>query len=151
LALVVVVEQLVRLVRQLTGSDGLGTAATLVLNRLRREGAQRLTELARAEGMSQPGMTQLVTRLERAGYVERRPSESDGRVVVVGVTDAGLQYLDRRRAERAAALQQLLDQLGSEEQAAIAAAIPALTRLAEFRTDRPSRDTSSSWSSKTDE
>jgi DNA-binding MarR family transcriptional regulator len=135
LVLSVVIEQLVRLMRQLSGSNGLGTAATLVLNRLLREGPQRLTELAHAEGMSQPGMTQLVTRLERAGLAERGPSDEDGRVVVVAVTDVGAAFLDRRRAERAAGLERLLDRLEPEAQAAIAAAIPALAQLAEFRTD----------------
>ncbi|HZC73721.1 MAG TPA: MarR family transcriptional regulator [Jatrophihabitans sp.] len=135
LALTIVIEPLVRLMRQLSGSNRLGTAATLVLNRLSGEGPQRLTELARAERMSQPGMTQLVTRLERAGFAERRANDEDRRAVVVDVTDAGAQFLDQRRSERAAGLQRLLDRLEPDEQAAIAAAIPALDRLVQFQTD----------------
>lgn len=135
LALTVVIEPLVRLMRQLSGSNRLGTAATLTLSRLLREGPQQLTELAHAEGMSQPGMTQLVTRLERAGLAERRASEGDRRVVVVAVTKAGDAFLERRRAERAEGLQRLLDRLAPDDRDAITAAIPALARLVELRSD----------------
>ncbi|MER5918095.1 MarR family transcriptional regulator, partial [Streptomyces sp. NPDC001982] len=55
--LVVALEQLVRYVRQVSTAGGLSMAASSVLGRLGREGPQRLTELARAEGVSQPGMT----------------------------------------------------------------------------------------------
>jgi DNA-binding MarR family transcriptional regulator len=132
-ALSALIEQLVRLLRQITPSTGLGTAATLALLRLSREGPQRLTDLARAEGISQPGMTQLVSRLEREGLVERTASEVDRRGVVVAVTAAGRDFLDRRRAERAKALQQLLGRLEPDERAAIVTGIPALARLAELR------------------
>jgi DNA-binding MarR family transcriptional regulator len=67
--LMIAVEQLVRHVRHSATAGGLSTAASSALARLGREGPLRLTELARAEGLSQPGMTQLVGRLERAGLV----------------------------------------------------------------------------------
>ena len=128
----IILEQLVRLVRQLTSKPGLGTAATTALYRL-REGPLRLTDLANAEGISQPGMTQLVTRMEREGLVRRTVSTDDRRAVLVAVTDAGRDFMIRRRAERAEVLQKLLDDLEPHEQAAIAAAIPALIRLLEQR------------------
>jgi DNA-binding MarR family transcriptional regulator len=134
-ALSALVEQLVRLLRQITPSTGLGTAAMMALLRLSREGPQRLTDLARAEGISQPGMTQLVSRLERERLVERTASEVDRRGVVVAATVAGKDFLDRRRAERAGALEQLLERLELDQQAAIVAAIPALARLVELRID----------------
>src|SRR6478735_7136874 len=53
------------------------------------DGPVRLTDLAKTEQVSQPGITQLVTRLERDGLVERRPDPSDGRAVLVHITEAG--------------------------------------------------------------
>jgi DNA-binding MarR family transcriptional regulator len=74
-------------------------------------------------------MTQLVTRMERDGLVRRTASADDRRGVLVEATSAGLELFERRRLERARALQHMLDQLDPADQAAIAAALPALARL----------------------
>ncbi len=122
-------EQLVRLVRELSSTGDLSFAAASMLNRLLRTGPQRLTELARAEGASQPGMTQLVTRLEREGLVTRSSNARDRRGVTVMITAHGAAMIDRRRARRGRALDDLLTRLGPDDQAAIAAALPAFDRL----------------------
>jgi DNA-binding MarR family transcriptional regulator len=89
-----------------------------------------LTELATRQRVSQPGMTQLVDRLEREGLVRRTPLADDRRVVVVEVTGAGVELVERRRAERATALDGLLGRLDPADRGAIGAALPALARLA---------------------
>jgi DNA-binding MarR family transcriptional regulator len=132
--LAAVLEQLVRLTRQLATAGGLSSASASALARLSRDGPQRLTELANAEGVSQPGMTQLVTRLERDGLVRRTASTDDRRGVLVEMTDAGLALVNRRRAERAEAVSELLARLDRQDQAAITNALPALARLVEART-----------------
>ncbi len=124
-----VLEPLVRFMRRSAASGDLSPAASSMLSRLSREGPQRLTELARAEGVSQPGMTQLVTRMERDSLVRRTASAGDRRGVVVEATGEGLELFERRRFERAQALQHMIDQLDPADQAALAAALPALTRL----------------------
>jgi DNA-binding MarR family transcriptional regulator len=120
------------MVRRLATAGELSLPAAAVLTRLARVGPQRLTDLAAAEGVSQPGMTQLVTRLERDGLVTRAPSADDGRVVLVEVTPAGSDLVARRRAQRAAALAELMRRLEPAERAAVRAALPALDRLAEL-------------------
>ncbi|MFF3662202.1 MarR family winged helix-turn-helix transcriptional regulator [Streptomyces olivochromogenes] len=127
--LIVALEQLVRYVRQVSTAGGLSSAASSVLGRLGREGPQRVTELARGEGVSQPGMTQLVTRMERDGLVRRIASTDDRRGVLVEATDAGADVVKERRAERAEALRELMDRLDPQEQSAVAIALPALARL----------------------
>jgi DNA-binding MarR family transcriptional regulator len=131
--LAVVLEHLATLIRQVSTAGDLSAAASSALNRLGRGGPLRLTELAHAQGVSQPGMTQLVTRMEREGLVRRIANSDDRRGVVVEATDAGLDLVGRRRAERAVALQHMLDRLDPQDQAAIAAALPALARLVEAR------------------
>jgi DNA-binding MarR family transcriptional regulator len=132
--LVTVLEQVTRVIRQLATAGDLSLTAAMVLARLVREGPLRLTELAVSEGLSQPGMTQLVTRMERDGLVRRTASAADRRGVLVAVTDAGRDLIGSRRAERAAALHRLMGRLDAEDQAAIAAALPALARLVEAGT-----------------
>lgn len=133
--LIVAVEQMIRYVRQSARTGGLSTAASSTLARLSREGPQRLTELARAEGVSQPNMTQLVTRLERAGLARRTADASDGRGVLVAVTSTGAEALDRRRAERARALRQLMEDMTGPERQATTTALLALARVIDNRQD----------------
>jgi DNA-binding MarR family transcriptional regulator len=130
--LALVLERLVRVVRQLASAGGLSVPAATTLARAEREGPQRLTDLAVSQGVSQPGMTQLVGRLERDGLVRRVPSPDDGRVALVEVTAQGRRLVTERRRERAAALGALLDRLDPADRAAVRAAVPALGRLAEL-------------------
>ncbi len=138
--LIVAVEQMIRYVRQSARTGGLSTAASSTLARLSREGPRRLTELARAEGVSQPNMTQLVTRLERAGLVRRTADASDGRGVLVAVTSTGLDVLTRRRAERAAALRQLMEDMTGPERQATTTALLALARVIDNRQEISEED-----------
>jgi len=130
-------EDVVRLTRRLASAGDLSLPAAAVLARLVREGPQRLTDLAGGERLSQPGMTQLVSRLEREGLVRRTSSPADGRVVLVEVSAAGRDLADRRRAERAEALHRLLGLLDPEDRDAVHRAVPALTRLAELALPAP--------------
>ncbi|MYZ08145.1 MarR family transcriptional regulator [Streptomyces sp. SID2999] len=131
--LMIAVEQLVRHVRRSATAGGLSTAASSALGRLGREGPQRLTELARAENATQPNMTQLVTRMERAGLVRRVADRTDGRGVLVEVTELGEEVFRERRAERAEALGQLVAELSEPERQAVRVALPALARAIQER------------------
>lgn len=123
-------ERIVIMVRRLMPSQPMSLTAVSVLRSLETSEATRLTELASAQGVTQPAMTQLVTRLERDGYVERGGSDHDARVVLVSLTDAGQEFLHLRREMRAAHLGDLLDRLPPEDRTRILAAIPALNLLA---------------------
>jgi DNA-binding MarR family transcriptional regulator len=121
-------ERLFELLRRLTpDSTSLTTASTL--RRLDRLGDHRLSDLAAAEGVTQPAMTQLVSRMERDGLAARVGDPTDGRVVVVRLTDAGRELVRRRRHIRSERLAGLLAELSPADRAAIVAALPALDRL----------------------
>ena len=117
--------------RQSATAGGLGIAASALLGRLSREGPSGLTGLARAERVSQPNVTQLVTvtRMERAGLVRRTADRSDGRGVPVAVTEAGAEVFAQRRAERARALGELMAELSESERCATEVALSALARV----------------------
>ena len=108
----------------------LSRTATSVLATLRDTGARRVTELADAESVAQPTMTTLIVRLERDGLVERGPDPSDRRAVLVTITDEGLATLSRYSDARADVLGARLSALDAADREAIAAALPALDRLA---------------------
>ena len=122
-------ERLLRLVRQVSTAGEVSTTGAAVLARLGRLGGQRITDLARAEGVSQPAMTQLINRLEQDALVQRTADAADRRGVLVEVTDRGREVTGARRTQRAQALEAALVRLDATDRLAIAAALPALDRL----------------------
>jgi DNA-binding MarR family transcriptional regulator len=128
-------ERVVGLLRSLIQPNALSMTAAATLATLERGGPCRLTVLAVREGVTQPAMTQLISRLSEAGLVCREADPADGRVVQVAITDAGRATLARRRAVRAERLAGMLAQLSPEHRAALAAALPALDALASARRD----------------
>lgn len=104
------------------------TAAS-TLGRVERLGPRRITDLAAAEGVSQPSMTAMVTGLERAGFVARQPDPADQRAVLVCLTDSGAGYLEALRQDWTQTFARLLGQLPVGDADALIAAAPALARL----------------------
>lgn len=118
-----------RLVREVSTAGEVSTTGAAVIARLGRLGGQRVTDLALAEGVSQPAMTQLINRLEQDDLVRRTADSADRRGVLVETTDRGREVIDARRTQRAEALEAALVRLDAVDRAAIAAALPALDRL----------------------
>ena len=58
-------------------------------------GPQRQTDLAAEFDTDSASMTRTVQRLERAGFVRRRPDPVDGRATLVESTPAGMALRDR--------------------------------------------------------
>ncbi|WP_369217341.1 MarR family winged helix-turn-helix transcriptional regulator, partial [Streptomyces flavofungini] len=112
-----------------------------VLDALACDGApKRLTELIASEQLSQPGLTQLVQRLERDGLVVRESDPRDGRAVLVRLTEEGRGVGESRSRERTEQLTPLIAGLTPEERGALAGALPALRQLARLgREERQGR------------
>jgi DNA-binding MarR family transcriptional regulator len=106
-----------------------------VLHTLAGKGPMRLTALTATEQLTQPAITQLITRLEREGLVERRPDPNDRRAVLVRATEASMQIIEGRRQERVRRFYDLAEHLTPDERQAIAAALPALAHMAALMGD----------------
>jgi DNA-binding MarR family transcriptional regulator len=141
-ALTTDLERIFGLFRSLSPASGLSMTTAATLSGIERLGPQRLTVLAAREGVTQPAMTQLISRLEESGLVRREASPEDGRVVLVVITDEGRAVLARRRSVRSERMAAIIAQLGPEHRAALASALPALDALASIpRDDDPARAT----------
>ncbi|MFB9247211.1 MarR family winged helix-turn-helix transcriptional regulator [Sphaerisporangium melleum] len=128
-------DRLARLVLRLNtpGELSLTTASTLAT--LDRSGPCRLTDLAARQGVTQPAMTQLVSRLQESGLAERAADPQDRRVVLVRITAAGRAALAERRRARGERLAVLLTELDEAERAALTAALPAIDALTRLLPD----------------
>jgi DNA-binding MarR family transcriptional regulator len=125
-------------IRDLAGKRDLSLTAVATLSSLDRGGAQRITTLAVAEGVSQPSMTQLVQRLEQRGLVRRESDPADGRVALVRLTEAGQAALVTRRQRNAERIAELLGGLPESEVQALSDALAAVLPALRARVGSPS-------------
>lgn len=123
-------ERVVTMIRRLANSPDISLTTASTLRMLEMNGPCRLSEMAVCQGVTQPAMTQLVTRLERDGYAVRGSDASDARVVLVELTEAGREMLRERRLIRASRMSDLLDALPAGDRDRILSAVPALQLLA---------------------
>jgi DNA-binding MarR family transcriptional regulator len=120
-----------RRLRKELGPLGITGGQASLLWSIRSKPGVGVRELAEGEGVSTPAMTAYVDRLEAAGLVVRRRSESDRRRVELALTEAGMRVLRSARTRRTAWLAARLRRLDPAELAAVEAALPALRRLVE--------------------
>ena len=122
--------RLARRLRVERGSDDFTLSQLAVLGSLDRHGEATVGELANLERVKPPSMTRIVNSLVEAGMVTRRPHATDGRQVVVELTDGARAVLAEDRRRRNAWLAQRLAELSDDERALLAEAAPLLDRLA---------------------
>jgi DNA-binding MarR family transcriptional regulator len=80
---------------QLQRDSGLSHFEYLVLAGLSEApgGMRRMSDLAGFANGSLSRLSHVVKRLEERGWVQRRPSEEDGRITVAAITEAGFEQV----------------------------------------------------------
>jgi DNA-binding MarR family transcriptional regulator len=100
------------------------------LSTLKRHGPMSPGELAAHERVQPPSMTRVVVALEERGLVTRTPHPTDGRQVVIGLTDAAERLLTEEARAREAWLSERLHRLTPEERATLREAAAIMEELA---------------------
>ena len=101
------------------------------LARLDHGGPATSTALARQEQISPQSMGATVSALEARGLIARSPDPTDGRRIVLSLTEAGLDLLRAKRNARTERLAQALATgFTDDELAQLMAAAPLIERLA---------------------
>ncbi len=122
--------RLARRIRLERSSEDLSLNQLSVLGTLLRSGELTLGELAAIERVKPPSITRTVNCLVEAGLVTRRPHATDGRQVIVELTDQAREVLDEDRRRRDLWLAQRLDELGPEDHELLRQVAPLLDLLA---------------------
>ena len=118
-----------RLASERHPDNELSMSQMAVLAALFRNGEQTVGDLAAGERVQPPSMTRTVNTLEEGGYVQRRPHESDGRQVLVSLSDQGVATVRADRARRDAWLSRRLAELTPDQRAVLRQAAPILDSL----------------------
>jgi len=77
--------------KRLVKRSGLTAPQLVVLHALRKDGEMAPSAIARAVSLSQATVTSILDRLEKADLISRRRSDTDRRVVLIGLTPDGLE------------------------------------------------------------
>lgn len=119
-----------QLVRRLRAEYTFPVAQAAVLSRLDREGSQTTSALAAAERVRPQSIAQTLAELEAARLIDRRPDPTDGRRVLIGLTERGRDRVLEERGRREGWLAgAIAAELTLEEQTTLLAAVPLLQRL----------------------
>lgn len=126
----VAVTRAVRRIRQERSSDEITDGQYAVLAALSCRGPMSPTALAEDQHVQPPHMTRLVNALVAAGLARRDEHPTDGRQVVVSITEAGAVEVRETRRRRNEWLDARLAAFAPDERAVLAEAAGLLRRLA---------------------
>lgn len=90
--------------------------ATVLLSLANKENRVGMGELGEGCGLSPRSMTVLVDGLEKEGLVERAAHETDRRITLIGITDAGRQFVATTLGPSDHATASVFDDLSADEQ-----------------------------------
>ncbi|WP_295126842.1 helix-turn-helix domain-containing protein [uncultured Leifsonia sp.] len=127
---------LLALTRETEGLPDVPDSQVEVLRALPRGTVSTPSELARRLGLRKSTMSNLLTAMEAAGLVVRRPSPDDRRRVEVLASAHALSIFESFDAASALLLAEAAATLHADDLAALAAAVPALERLRDALADR---------------
>lgn len=131
-ALQVSIGLFLRRLRQSAVSDDLTIPERSTLSRLERGGPATASDLARAEQVTPQAIGPTVAQLEGRGLIARSPDPTDGRRVLLSVTEPGLEALRNKRSARVEQMAHVLSEHFSRaELETLRAAAPLIERLGE--------------------
>ena len=110
-----------------------------VLYLLGASGELHMSELVTRLGVSLSTVSGLVDRVVEAGLAVRHDDQADRRQVVVGLTPAGVEFIDRFRELNAREMRGLLQLLDDAELSSVRSALAALARAADRRAESNTR------------
>jgi len=115
---------------------GLGDTEISAVSLLASHGALTASELARLLLLTSGGVSALVSRLEQAGCVSRRPHATDGRSVVLVLTASFVERATPQFAPLTAALDAVIAALEPEEEAIVTRFLDEVATLVEEDAER---------------
>ena len=127
---------LARETETMLGPIGLNPAYVPVLLALSAGGAHTPKSLAEAASVEQPTMTATIQRLERDGFVTRKPNPDDGRSALIALTPPGYERIADMDRALGALNELLLEQFTTAERGQFLELLGRVVSVLEVQTGR---------------
>ena len=127
----IAIGQAARRIRAERGGAGLADPQYTVLLWLNKRGPLTPGQLAELERVQPPSMTRTVNCLADLGLVAKRPHPTDGRQVVVSLTESGGAEVEETRRRRNTWLAAQLEAMSPDERQVLTDAAELLRRIAQ--------------------
>ncbi|EPY7704491.1 MarR family winged helix-turn-helix transcriptional regulator [Bacillus paranthracis] len=95
--------------------EGIMLPGILILNKIIRDGEQRLTDLAEELDFTSGAITALCDKLEERGLAIRKRHQEDRRITLLDITEDGLKFIKRNNKIRTSFMSVLFDGFSTEE------------------------------------
>ncbi|PKJ52769.1 MarR family winged helix-turn-helix transcriptional regulator [Bacillus sp. SN10] len=95
--------------------EGIMLPGILILNKIIRDGEQRLTDLADELDFTSGAITALCDKLEERGLAIRKRHQEDRRITLLDITEDGLNFIKRNNNIRTSFMSVLFDGFSIEE------------------------------------
>jgi DNA-binding MarR family transcriptional regulator len=122
---------LARRLNAVSAGEGLSPTEASVLDLVAYRGSLGLAELTEIEDLNPTTLSRVVGKLDSFGLIRRLRDPEDFRAARVEVTPDGQQAWQHISAQRAGIISECMAGMPAEEEAALAAALPALENVAE--------------------
>lgn len=123
---------LVRRLRTAGAIYELSWTESSVLVRLSKNGPATTADLARAEGVKPQSMGTTIATLEERGLIRRKPHPTDGRQMMIELTEEGAEVRDNTRNAKRSWLAQATSHLSPAEQETLLAAGEIMRKLVDL-------------------
>lgn len=95
--------------------EGIMLPGFLILNKIIQDGEQRLTDLAEELDLTSGAITALCDKLEEKGLAVRKRNQEDRRIILLDITEDGLNFIKRNHNVRTSFMSVLFDGFSPEE------------------------------------
>ena len=126
------VSQIRRRLRSLAAFGDLSWTEATVVAHLANNGPQTTADLARAQAMKPQSMGAVIAALDERGLIERSPHPSDGRQILIALSERGRTLRHDITQAKESWLQSAFARLEPRERALLFEAVPLIQRLAGF-------------------
>ncbi|MFD7534749.1 MarR family winged helix-turn-helix transcriptional regulator [Streptomyces sp. NPDC059819] len=118
------------LVRKVRAADSMPAGEAASLGHLDRGGPLTAADLAHLRGVTHQAASKSVKELLGRGLVDVTPHPSDGRKLLLRITELGRDHLQRERSQRAHWLDTAIQALDPEERQKLRECVPVMVHLA---------------------
>lgn len=87
----------------------------LILERLNRQGASKMTDLAKFMKVTTAASTGIVQRLVMSGYVQREYDQSDRRIIRIRLSAKGIELLKKINQQRTESVTKIFSQISEND------------------------------------